>query len=254
MKKRTVGKNTLTILSILSVFALFFGICTVAIVGLYHVGVIALPSDETETMLPTGNDDMSLPVHTLREEEVLFAPSDVDALEKLLPHLPFSDSYYVKIELISDRESDPVLPESGIYEIWRYGERFKINHYSAEYGVLRSITCDGKRIQITDYRTATNEYRELSADYHFETFSPIPSFEDMKNTVYQATSYREENGVCTVIYEYDEGDVQEKIEVSMQSGVIESFTRRYRGAVQMKFTLEGKDLEFAFQDYMFNLN
>ena len=253
MKKHHVSNNTLTIFSILSVFALFFGVCLLALVGLFHFGVIDLPVEEQEE-LSTGNDSMSLPVHMGGDDRVLFVPSDVEAIGKLLPQLPFADSYYVKIELISDKESDPVLPESGIYEIWRYGERFKINHYTLDYGVVRSITCDGTQIQLADYRAATAEYFALSSEYCFDTFSPIPNFQDMTNHAFHATSYREEDGVYTIIYEYDDGDIQEKIAVSMETGILQSFIRRYRGEIQMQITLKGEDFEFAFQDYMFNLN
>ena len=251
--KRITNKNVLTVISILSVLLFFFGACFFALWGLYRLDLIALPNETEEEMIPAGDGDMSLPVH-MPMEEVYVAATDTAVLDDLWGSMPFSNSYYVKITLDSYRELDPVMPEAGIYEIWRFGDRFQINQYSFENQVVKSITCDGTRVQIKNYKNATTEYKPFSADNNFDAFSPIPGFDDMTNRVYQAISHREENGVFTVYYEYDEGEVFEKIEIEMKTGIIKSFVRRYQGRIQLQFSAENSDFDFAFQDYMFDLD
>lgn len=254
MKKRISNKNVLTVLSILSVLLVFAGVCALALFGLYRMGIVTFPETEENAVSSDAGEGISFPIYTPAEEEFYFPPSVGTSLEKLFWKVPFCDSYYIKIELSSNRESDPVLPESGTYEIWRYGTRFKINHYDFFDRVVQSVTCDGEHIQVMNYRDASSAYYQLSSDYNFDTFSPIPNFSDLSNKNYRTRTYTEDGGVCTVIYEYDEGEMLEKASIDMKTGVITGFVRSYQGRIQMRITLTGSDFSFVFQDYMFYLN
>lgn len=254
MKTRKTDKNVLTVLSILSVLLLFSGVCALSLFGLYRMGVITLPKTQDEEVSLGTQDGLSFPVYTLAEENVYIPPSLDQSMEKLFWEAPFRDSYYIKVEVSTTAEADPTLPDAGTYEIWRYGDRFKINYYDFFDSVVQSVTCDGERIQVMNYRDASTVYYMLSADYGYDTFSPIPDFSDLSNQVYRTRTYVEKDGICTIIYEYDEGEIREKVSVDMTTGVITGFIRSYQGRIQMHVTLTGSDFSFVFQDYMFYLN
>lgn len=251
--KRIQNKTAVTILSLVSVLVFFFGACFFALWGLFRLGVFALPGETAAYRPPMEDDDMSLPVHTPTEEHYISA-LDADVLEDLLGKMPFSDSYYMRVSVVSRENNFYLRSESGTYEIWRFGDRFQINHYDTKGKIERSITCDGEEIQIKNYRKTTTEYKELSDEYHFDTFSPIPDFSDMKNSTYRVVSCHEDDGVFTAYYEYDEGFFFDKIEIDMQTGAVVNYMRRYYGDLRYQFTVENFDFDFAFEDYMFALD
>lgn len=251
--KRITNKTVLTVLSLASALIFFFGVCFFALWGLWRLDVFELPGETVAYRPPVEDDDMSLPIHMLTEDHSI-SEIGADVLENLWGNMPFSDSYYMKVSVASRHELDARLPESGTYEIWRYGDRFQINHYDTENKIVRSITCDAKRVQIKNYRNMTTESKLLTESCNFETFSPIPAFDDMKNRVYQAVSYHEQDGIFTVYFEYDEWFVFEKIEIDMQTGVIVNYIRRYLGNPRLNFTVDNFDFDFVFEDYMFALN
>ena len=251
--KRITNKTVLTVLSLVSVLVFFFATCFFALWGLLRLDVFSMPGETVAYRPPAEGDDMSLPVHTLTEDHSI-SELGADVLENLWGNMPFSDSYYVKVSVVSQENNYYFLSESGTYEIWRYGDRFHINHYDTKGKIMRNITCDGKRIQIKNYDSASAEYVQLSNEYNFDTFSPIPDFSDMKNRNYRIISYHEENGILTAYYEYDEGFFFDKIEVDMQTGLVVNYLRRYYGDPRYQLTVENFDFDFVFEDYMFALD
>lgn len=251
--KRITNKTVLTVLSLASALIFFFGVCFFALWGLWRLDVFELPGETVAYRPPVEDDDMSLPVHTQVQEHFV-SDLGTDVLDDLWGKVPFSDSYYVKVLVTSQENNYYLESESGTYEIWRFGDRFQINHYDTKGKIVKNITCDGEYVQIKNYSDITTSRQALSSENNFDKFSPILDFSDMKNRNYQVVSYHEENGIITVYYDYDEGFFFDKVEIDMKTGLIVNYIRRYYGDPRYQFTVENYDFDFVFEDYMFALN
>ena len=251
--KHIQNKTVVTVLSLVSALVFFFGVCFLALWGLLRLGVISLP-DETEVHRPpVEDDDMSLPIHMSAEEHYL-SSLDADVLEDFWGKMPFSDSYYMRVSVVSRENNFYLSSESGIYEIWRFGDRFQINHYDAEGKIMKNITCDGRYVHIKNYSDATTSHEVLSEENNFDRLSPVYDFADMKNSNRRMVSYHEEDGIITVSYDYDDGFFFDEIEIDMETGLIVNYKRLYYGNLRYQFVVENYDFDFVFEDYMFAID
>lgn len=249
-------KNILTLISILSVLLAFSLVCTLCLFVLYQTGIVNFPfgDPEAERRGTPSETDFSLPVHTASSphaDSVVAGPVD---FENILAESPFSDSYYLKITVTSDETAGADVPASGTYEIWRYGDRYKINRYSEANETEQIVTCDGTRIQVIDFLTPSSTYYSVSDGYTFEQMSPLPDFRLLLQEEHEVFEYWERNGVCTAAYEYTSLATVDNVSFSMSTGLVEAFSRYRGGRVIWRLEVLSKDLDFAFSDYMFRID
>lgn len=179
MEKKGVYKNFLTLISVLSVLLAFALVCALCLFVLYKMEIVEFafgPPKEVQGGTLSGTD-FSLPVHTAAPPTANAVVTGTVGFDRMLAETPFSDSYYIKIQISSDETAGNDVPVSGIYEIWRYGDRYKINRYSSGNETEQIITCDGRRIQVIDFLAPSSIYYSVSDGYTFEKMAANAGFQ-----------------------------------------------------------------------------
>ena len=101
MKKFPVSKNILTLLSVLSVLLVFSLVCMLCLLAMDKLGIVKLfGSSETEPESVPMQTEFPLPVHTEETSGASAVGGNLSALEKILVDIPYSDSYYIKIQVL----------------------------------------------------------------------------------------------------------------------------------------------------------
>lgn len=255
MGKKGAYKNLLTLVSVLSVLLAFTLVCALCLFVLYKTGIaefaFGLPG-EIQGGVPAGTD-FSLPVHTAASPAANAALTEA-SFDRMLAETPFVDSYYIKIQISSDETAGDDVPVSGTYEIWRYGDRYKINRYNSGNETECVITCDGTRIQVIDFLAPPSTYYAVSDGYAFEKMAPLPDFSLLLEEEHEIFEYMERDGVCTAAYEYASLAMVDNVRFSMSTGLIASFSRYRGGRVIWTIDVLSTDLDFSFSNYMFSID
>ena len=255
MGKKSAYKNVLTLISVLSVLLAFTLVCALCLFVLYKTGVADFafgPPGEVQGGAPAGTH-FSLPVHTAASPTANAALTGAN-FDRILAETPFVDSYYIKIQVSSDETAGDDVPVSGTYEIWRYGDRYKINRYNSGNETEKIITCDGTRIQVIDFLAPSIAYYAVSDGYTFEKLAPLPDFRLLLEEEHEIFEYREKDGACTAAYEYTSLAMVDNVRFSMSTGLIESFSRYRGGRLIWTTDVLSTDLDFSFRDYMFSID
>ena len=159
MKKFPVSKNILTLLSVLSVLLVFSLVCMLCLLAMDKLGIVKLfGSSETEPESIPMQTEFPLPVHTEETSGASAVGGNLSALEKILVDIPYSDSYYIKIQVSVDETAGDGVPAPGTYEIWRFGDKYKIHRYNSNNEIEWMVTCDGDRLQVVDFTDLSNAY------------------------------------------------------------------------------------------------
>lgn len=256
MGKKGVYKNFLTLVSVLSVLLAFTLVCALCLFVLYKTGIaefaFGLPG-EARGVTPSGTD-FSLPVHTAAPPSASAVITGTVSFDRMLAETPFSDSYYIKIQVSSDETAGGDVPASGTYEIWHYGDRYKINFYNSKNEIEKIITCDGTRIQVINFLALSSTYYTVSDGYTFEKMAPMPDFSLLLREDHEVFEYLEKDGICSAAYEYTSLAMVDNVSFSMSTGLIDSFSRYRGGRVIWKTDVLSTDLDFSFSDYMFSID
>lgn len=253
--KLTKNKNFVTLASVLSVFLAFILVTALCLFACDRLGIMRVelfPPKDKESVGEAGGK-FSLPIHVeapFSGEEI---PSGKRFYEKLLRNAPFTEDYYLRLRILSDTLLDNTAPPSGEYEIWHFGERYKIHWYGNDGRVKKVITCDGTRVQIIDYQAASNEYYDVSSGYTYEEMTPLPRFGVILPLVREVFEYSEKDGICMAACEYPTISQLDTVRFSMTTGVLRSFSRYRDGRTAFTIDVVTSDLDFTFSDYMFEI-
>lgn len=254
MKKNGIfsKKSFLTIASVLSMLLAFSAVCGVVLFILYQVGVFKIPSAENGGTIDNAGAAVSLPLYTGETKNADELLVGLGSYEKLITETPFYDSFYLKVGVVCAVDSG--YPASGTYELWRYGEKFRINHYDENDEVQRIITCDGTNVQIIDFELEDVFYYPVSEEYSFLSLAPLPDFKELMKAPYEFFEYTEADGVITAVCEYLGRSMIDETQLTMSTGFLKSYRCMING--EYVFTLEtiSTDLTFIFQDYMFEFD
>lgn len=251
--KLTKNKNFLTLASVLSVFFAFILVTALCLFACDRLGIMRFelfPKKETPSEGEAGGR-FDLPLHTDDTFEGTAMPSGKTYYEKLLQSAPFADDYYLRLRVISDPLVDASAPPSGEYEIWHFGDRYKLHWYGNDGLVKRVTTCDGTRVQVIDYQNAATYYYDRSKGYTYEEVTPIPRFAEEYPLVREVFEYSEQDGICMAACEYPTLSMLDTVRFSMDTGVLRSFARYKEGRTALTIEVVSADLDFRFADYMF---
>ena len=248
------NKNILTLASILSVLLALSLVCTGCLFVLNRLGVFELPHEEIVDTRSTG-DDFSLPIFTPEELTVEQIAAAKEKMEGLLRMLPFADQYYMNVYVSyfpSGKIDDSV--QTLFYDVALFGDQYKITRYDTSLVVEEIIICDGKRVQVIDYRSASMDYFTLSPEFSFVRVAPFPDFSLMEREPYTIMEYTEDSGICTVSCFYPNFSATERVSFSMETGIPTSITVYCDNRLFASMDFADVDLNFPFTDSMFNID
>ncbi len=253
MKKLLSSKSFLTVMSILSILFGFAVLCGGALFLLHSAGLFSLPQSREEITVSgeTNGEAVDLPVYTKAPSRAEPVSEYGTVPEELLSEMPFIDTYYLKIRVKAETSAD--LFESGMYEIWRRGDRYRLHRYHPTEGEIEyTVICNGTRVQITDFVHASITYREESGDSLAE-FAPLPDFSKLFAEEHRILEYQEQDNKITLSYEYPSGLI-DRAEISKLTGLPISYTRT-RGKVTLcSVEVISADDSYMFIDDMFSFD
>ena len=252
VKRWVSSKNFLTLISILSVLVLFFGVCAGVLFVLDGLHWISLPFGEApmQSAQPDVNGDIFIPVYKPSENGNSHIYTEQPFCDGLLKSLPLTESYYLYI-YVTDYVNG--VPQTDIYELWRYGEKYRLNHYNENDEVQSMITCDGEFVQIADYIAVEVRYYLKGEAYDLKNVSPLPDFSKLLNKEHELISYSEANGFCTVFYEYPEFHMTDEIVLESRNGLLHSYTNRVNGKTVHEVEVLISNSSYPFDDDMFRV-
>ena len=255
MKKLLRSKSFLTAISILSVLLFLALLCGATLAFLYELGLVELPSDGSQVVIPNadgGNADV-LPVYTGVQNPAFEIDADIHACDRLLAAMPFLDGYYIKIQVESREETGRFA--KGMYEIWRYGDKYRIHRYRVGGEAVSITISDGERVQMTDFDAMTVSYDTYSAQYAFEKVAPLPDFkENFARQEHRLVSHHYADGRRLFTYEYPLSGEIEKINVYSDTGMLFYYSRVLNEETVLAVNVITEDIDFRFSDYMFTFD
>ena len=257
MGKKSVfkSKSLLTLCAILSVLLAFAAVCAGCLWALNRAGVFEFPARmNAPGPEKTGEAAVSLPINTQSPLPARPVLSGADVLSVLLGASPFSDNYYMCFSVETDGAGNGDLPPSGLYEIWRFGDKYKINRYNADSEIKHAVTCDGVRVRVTDFDAMSNRYSTYSPEYRFERIAPLPDFALLMEQAHDIFAYNETDGVCGATWEYTTAGFIDEVRISMSDGMLVTFSRYKSGQVIWKIDVLSTDADFPFTDEMFRVD
>lgn len=247
------SKSFQALISVLSVLALFFCICAGVLFAMNGLHWISLFSGE-EAMLPDENEsdaEISIPVHKQPENKAPIVYTENPFCDALLESFPLTEAYYLHIYVIDYVNG---IPQSEIYELWRYGEKYRLNRYNEAYEVQSMITCDGECVQIVDYIEMSVKYYLKGEKYDLKNISPLPDFKKMLDKEHTIGSYSEEDDFCSVLYEYPDIHMTDEIKIGKSDGLLYSYINRINGKPVREVRILIADSSFSFDDDMFGIS
>ena len=185
----------MTLFSVLSVLLTFSALCFGVLMFLNRMDIVYFPASPTETASDSQGEEhaVSLPIRTEKTSAIPYSPIGPVSYRELALQSPFIDSYYLKIRVVNRGEERPY---SGIYEIWRFGEKYRINRYSDQDEVEYMLTCDGDRVQVVDFGTLSASYYLMNDGFAFDDVAPLPSLRVLLEQEYELFEYEETDTLC----------------------------------------------------------
>jgi len=253
IKRLFSSKGVLNLISVLSVLILFFCVCAGVLFVLDGLHWISLPfgGEPTRSEQTEADGEIFIPVYKPSENEKQNFHTEMPFCDGLLKKLPLTEAYYLHI-YVTDYVNG--VPKSEIYELWRYGEKYRLNHYNEDYEVQSMMTCDGEFVQIADYIAVEIRYYLKGEEYALKNVSPLPDFSKILNKEHHLISYSEENGFCTVLYEYPDLHMTDEIVLETAEGLLYSYTNRINGKAVHEVKVLVSDSSFPFDDDMFRVS
>ncbi len=253
VKRLFSSKNFLTLISVLSVLVLFFGVCAGILFVLEGLHWISLPFGEEpmQSGQTEAQGEIFIPVYKPSENGNQNFHTEMPSCDGLLKNIPLAEAYYLHI-YVTDYVNG--VPKSEIYELWCYGEKYRLNHYNEDYEVQSMMTCDGEFVQIADYIAVEVRYYLKGEEYALKNVSPLPDFSKLLTKEHKLISYSEENGFCTVLYEYPEFHMSDEIVIKSADGLLCSYINRIGGKTVREVNVLVSDSSYPFDDDMFRIS
>ena len=252
MKRFLTSKSFLTAVSVLSVLLIFALLCGGTLALLHAWGIVKLPTDDSEILIPNEEHDGigELPIGAGSDVTLSEVGADIHASDRLLAAMPFTDAYYMKVQV--DSPSTTGRYATGLYEIWRYGEKYRINHYRINGEAVSIMLSDGERVRITNFDEMMVDYEPYSPTLAFRRVAPFPDFEEsFSRQTHRLVSHERIDNRRIFTYEYPLSGEIEEIDVYSDTGLLLSYRRRLDEQTLMSVNVITADVDFVFSDYMF---
>ena len=196
--EKTVRNEILSLLSILSIVLVFAAVCGSILALLLQFGAIGLPgflSDETIDNKSENNeaDVLSLLHDSNGFGKELYVPeADGNALKKLIAETVSSDIIYMRLSCVKVFGDDST---TGIFDVWRYGEKFRIAEYDTSGAKKYDIIFNGEVLKLIN----SDGEEVILGNMKYYDISPLPDI----------SSILSED--CNMIYTNSDGDEYEVI-------------------------------------------
>ena len=194
--------------------------------------------------------EIFIPVYTESEKENLILHTEIPFYDALLKQFPLSESYYLHI-YVTDYRND--VPYAEAYALWKHGEKYRIHRYNESEELQSVIICDGEFAHIADYVEETEKYCLKKDGYEFRNISPLPDFSQLLRLEHELVSYSEEDGFCTVIYEYPEFHTIDAVKVDKSNGLPYSYVQKINGKTVRTVNVLTADASLVFDEEMFRV-
>lgn len=254
MKKNGIfsAKSFLTLVSVLSILLMFSLVCAGVLFVLNRMDLVYFPF-ETDEQEKTLESDASVLLSLSAESKVyaVTAPTGIAAYEALVKEAPFSDSFYLKIRVRHEKEGQPY---SGVYEIWRFGEKYRINRYNEQDEVEYMVTCDGERVQLVDFGTLSASYYMMSDGFFFEEIAPLPDFSSFFTDQYEIFEYSETDTLCIAVCDYPTRNTVDETKLYKETGLPASYKRITNGETVLTIETLSVNSAFGFSERMFEID
>ena len=199
------------------------------------------------------NDTPDLPIYLKEHQTVIGVGTEGLVSEDLIKEIPFTDTYYIKLEVNSDTKEGPFA--EGIYEIWRYGDKYRIHRYHPEDNEVEYIAiCDGTRVMMTDFSTASITYEDYGAAYAFSEVAPLPNFRKLFADMHVYSSYVEDRETCAFSCVYPMLQVTDRVKFSKSTGIISYYYGLHGPTTLLSVDLISVSCSYEFKDYMFSFD
>ena len=242
----------MSILSILLGFAL---LCGASLAALQYFDVISFYSAEDEISVSGDMDALSsdFRVYEKKPQVTIGVGTEVLFSEALIKETPFTDSCYVKLEVRSDTK-DGAFAE-GVYEIWRYQDKYRIHRYHISDGEVEYITiCDGDRVMMINFADVSIVYEDYGVTFAFSEVAPIPNFRKLFADTHSVTNYSENEELCSFSCEYPLLGVTDRVEFFKDTGMISSYQRLHEDRALLSVKVIAISDEYDFGDHMFSFD
>lgn len=253
MKKNGIfsAKSFLTLASVLSILLLFSMVCVGALYVLNRMGIVYFPFEREETEEKNREPAVSLPLREADDASVSLIPSGTASYVNLFRNSPFTDDFYLKLRVIHE---DSGAPYSGIYEIWRFGDKYRINRYNEQDEVEYMLTCDGERVQLVDFGTLTDSYYMMTEGFFFDDIAPLPDFRSFYQGEYEIFEYSETDTLCSVACEYPAENAVDEVQIYKETGLLSSYKYIKDGKTLLVIETLSLNSAFGFSEKMFEIN
>ena len=254
MKKNEMfsAKSFLTLFSILSMLLIFSLVCAGVLLILNRMDIVYFPTkNEDATEQNFGMDaSVSLPLYTEGETFVQNLQAETADYEKLILQAPFTDQFYMKLRITHEEAGEPY---AGTYELWCFGDKYRINRYNAQDEVEYMVTCDGERVHIVDFGTLSASYHLLTPELSFRAIAPFPDFRALFENEYEIFEYSETDTFCKVVSDYPGLNMVDETQIYKSTGILFSYKRIRGGKTVLFLETLAVDTSFVFHDSMFEI-
>ena len=255
MKKNGIfsAKSFLTLFSVFSVLLIFSAVCLGVLLLLNHMDIVYFPTSLTGTIEQESGADaaVSLPLYTEREQLLTYSPLGAASYESIAVQAPFTCSFYIKLRVTNLTEEQPY---DGIYEIWRFGDKYRINRYNDQDEVEYMVTCDGERVQVVDFDKLSASYYLMEDGFAFEDVAPLPSLRKLLANEHEIFEYEETDTLCIAVCDYPSLHMADETQLFKSTGLIASYKRIQDGKTMLTVQTSAVDTQFVFSDRMFEID
>ncbi|MBQ8496752.1 MAG: hypothetical protein IJ489_04760 [Clostridia bacterium] len=245
------AKSFLTLASVLSVLLIFSLVCAGALSVLNRMDLVYFPFENTETEAKAGDPAVSLPIHEADDATAALISFGTASYVRLVREMPFTDNFYLKLRV---NHAEGGAPYSGIYEIWRFGDQYRINRYNEQDEVEYMLTCDGERVQLVDFGTLTDSYYMMTDGFFFDDVVPLPDFENFYQGEYEIFEYSETDTLCIAACEYPEENAVDEVQIYKETGLLSSYKYIRDGKTLLVIETLSLNSAFGFSEKMFEIN
>ncbi len=244
LKKLFSGNGSLTLLSLISLFLVFALVCGGVLFAVYEAGIIDSPFAVATTTPVRGT--AAPPSNAVAREE-LDGIDTLENLEGLLAAFPYYDDFFAEFYITYAYESYNI----EFYRIYRHGKKYRIEIYDAYDNMKKKIVCDGARVVLTDYISASDAVYALSEEFSFERQAPLPSFALFKDEEYRITSFSESGDRISVRCDFPTLAMYDIVTVDLSTGIMEAARTYFGGQVVMFYDIRTFETEYLFNELLF---
>lgn len=272
--KNTRRKQIYTRLSVISLIAAAMIITALFVFMMFRIGIIT-PPDYLKKISGVGFEDTNSAAQY--DDERLNQPLPVTEYDEYFETQDFTeDEIYILL-----KENEPLdeytLENVVTYyspdgtrttytnKVWKRGGLYRVERYDSTGAKIRRVVSDGIRVNISEYSSEEvySAYYNASADFSMEQQSGIMSVSDIRQSLFGANPdaaelitvklvRNESMTLYRVEYSYPSLNITERVDISLDFGLIISAESRLSDSGELIYTLETASVVAGISGFDFN--